>query len=71
MMGVERFTISFKSVFGGNAHRHVVLGIYYGGKYGALGMSRREDLMYKPLTFKVRFILTFPHKVFLVLYHTF
>ncbi|KAL4238179.1 Tubulinyl-Tyr carboxypeptidase 1 [Mactra antiquata] len=52
MLGVERFPISFKTQFNGNYHRHVVLGIYHGGKYGALGMSRREDLMYKPLVYK-------------------
>ncbi|GFR57982.1 vasohibin-1-like [Elysia marginata] len=52
MMGVERFTLSFKTVFNGHTHRHVVLGISYGGHYGALGMSRRTDLMYKPLEFK-------------------
>ncbi|GFO48193.1 vasohibin-2 [Plakobranchus ocellatus] len=52
MMGVERFTLSFKTVFNGHTHRHVVLGISYGGHYGALGMSRRKDLMYKPLEFK-------------------
>ncbi|KAK3749758.1 hypothetical protein RRG08_046263 [Elysia crispata] len=52
MMGVERFTLSFKTVFNGHTHRHVVLGISYGGQYGALGMSRRTDLMYKPLEFK-------------------
>lgn len=52
MMGVERFPISFKTAFNGNVHRHVVLGIYHAGKYGALGMSRREDLMDKPLVFK-------------------
>ncbi|KAL5008144.1 hypothetical protein ScPMuIL_013725 [Solemya velum] len=51
-LGVERFVISFKSVFNGNVHRHVVLGVYYGGKYGALGLSRRDDLMYKPLYYK-------------------
>ena len=53
MMGVERFAISFKTAFNGNTHRHVVLGIYHSGRYGALGMSRREDLMYKPLVYKV------------------
>jgi hypothetical protein len=53
MLGVERFPIGFKSVFNGHAHRHVVLGIYHGGRYGALGMSRRDELMYKPMTFKV------------------
>ena len=52
-MGVERFTLSFKTVFNGHTHRHVVLGISHGGHYGALGMSRRTDLMYKPLEFKV------------------
>nr|XP_006823050.1 PREDICTED: vasohibin-1-like [Saccoglossus kowalevskii] len=50
--GLERFTISFKTQFSGNYHRHVVLGVYYGGRYGALGMSRRDDLMYKSLVFK-------------------
>lgn len=58
-LGVERFPLSFKSVFGGNVHRHVVLGIYYAGSYGTIGMSRREDLMYKPLTFKVRYLFIF------------
>ena len=53
MMGVERFAISFKTAFNGNTHRHVVLGIYHSGRYGALGMSRREDLMYKPLVYRV------------------
>lgn len=52
MIGVERFPISFKTAFNGNCHRHVVLGIYNSGRYGALGMSRREDLMYKPLVYK-------------------
>lgn len=52
IVGVERFPISFKSVFMGNVYRHVVLGVYQGGRYGAVGMSRREDLMYKPLEFK-------------------
>lgn len=51
-LGVERFPISFKSFYNGNVYRHVVLGIYNGGRYGAIGMSRREDLMYKPLEYK-------------------
>ena len=33
---------------------HVVLGISHGGCYGALGLSRRQDLMFKPLVHKVR-----------------
>ena len=53
MTSVDRFPISFKTVFNGTTFRHVVLGIYNYGRYGALGMSRRSDLMYKPLEFKV------------------
>ena len=50
---LDRFPISFKTTFNGNTYRHVVLGVYSLGKYGALGMSRRDDLMYKPLVYKV------------------
>jgi hypothetical protein len=53
MPGLERFMISFKSCFSGHYHRHVVLGLYYSGKFGAIGMSRRDDLMYKPLSYNV------------------
>ena len=53
MLGVERFSLGFKTIFKGHTHRHVVLGISHGGYYGAIGMSRREDLMYKPMQFKV------------------
>ena len=35
------------------SHRHVVLGVHHNGKFGALGLSRRDDLMFKPLKFKV------------------
>ncbi|BFZ06889.1 hypothetical protein BsWGS_09928 [Bradybaena similaris] len=52
MLGVERFALSFKTDFKGFQHRHVVLGISYRGSYGTIGMSRREDLMYKPVEFK-------------------
>ncbi|XP_062981644.1 tubulinyl-Tyr carboxypeptidase 2 [Elgaria multicarinata webbii] len=49
---VERFPISFKSHFSGNNFHHVVLGIYFNGRYGSLGMSRRSELMDKPLVFR-------------------
>ncbi|KAM9069272.1 tubulinyl-Tyr carboxypeptidase 1 isoform 2-T4 [Sarcophilus harrisii] len=52
MPTLERFPISFKTHFSGNYFRHIVLGVNFGGRYGALGMSRREDLMYKPPTFR-------------------
>lgn len=52
--GLQRFTIGFKTqIHVGAAYlSHVVLGVHYGGKFGALGLSRRDDLMYKPLKFK-------------------
>ncbi|KAI4583475.1 hypothetical protein MJG53_008688 [Ovis ammon polii x Ovis aries] len=52
MSTLERFPISFKTYFSGNYFRHIVLGVNFGGRYGALGMSRREDLMYKPPAFR-------------------
>ncbi|KAJ8290446.1 hypothetical protein GJAV_G00012990 [Gymnothorax javanicus] len=51
-LGVERFPLSFKTQFSGNHFRHIVLGVHSGGRFGALGMSRREDLMFKPLEFR-------------------
>ncbi|XP_028677388.2 tubulinyl-Tyr carboxypeptidase 1 [Erpetoichthys calabaricus] len=50
--GLERFPLSFKTQFSGNYFRHIVLGVHSGGRFGALGISRREDLMYKPVTFR-------------------
>lgn len=50
--GLQRFPLSFKTAFSSHVHRHVVLGVYSAGKYGAVGMSRREDLMYKPLEYE-------------------
>lgn len=52
LSSVERFPIGFKSVFNGHRYYHVVLGIYYNGTFGALGLSRREDLMNKALKWK-------------------
>ncbi|XP_071962530.1 tubulinyl-Tyr carboxypeptidase 2-like [Antedon mediterranea] len=51
LSGLERFPLSFKTEFSGTTHRHVVLGVRYNGRYGSLGMSRRSDLMDKPLVF--------------------
>jgi hypothetical protein len=52
MVDVERFNISFKTRFNSLTYRHVVLGIKYNQTYGALGLSRRTDLAYKPLNGK-------------------
>ncbi|XP_057679630.1 tubulinyl-Tyr carboxypeptidase 2 [Corythoichthys intestinalis] len=49
LTSLERFPISFKTQFSGHCFHHVVLGVYWNGRYGSLGMSRRADLMDKPL----------------------
>jgi len=53
LQSVDRFPISFRSTFRGNVYRHIVLGLHTSGRYGAIGLSRREDLMYKPLQYTV------------------
>jgi hypothetical protein len=52
IVGLERFNISFKTRFNSIVYRHVVLGVKYGQNYGALGLSRRTDLAYKPFNGK-------------------
>ena len=51
LRNVSRFTIRFKTKFGQNTHKHIVLGIYHNSRYGALGLSRRKTLMDKPVAF--------------------
>ncbi len=53
---LQRFAIGFKSKFGGLHYHHIVLGVYWGSVYGALGMSRRSTLMYKPFSYSVRLL---------------
>ncbi len=52
IVGLDRFNISFKTRFNSIIYRHVILGVKYGQSYGALGLSRRGDLSYKPLNEK-------------------
>lgn len=52
ILGLERFNISFKTRFNSIVYRHIVLGVKYGQHYGAFGLSRRQDLAYKPLNGK-------------------
>ena len=56
--GLGRFPINFKSeveevslLKGRKYFYHVVLGLAYKGKFGAVGLSRRSSLMDKPLEF--------------------
>ena len=53
LINTQRFCISFKTSFKGHIYRHVVLGVHHKSTYGALGMSRRTDLMYKSMEYKV------------------
>ena len=62
-MGVDRVPVSFTSECQGNIYRHIVLLIHHEGLFGALGLSRRKDLMDKPLTFDVcGFTLMLTHR---------
>jgi hypothetical protein len=46
-----RIPLCFESKCDGFTHLHIVLAVYYCGKWGSLGISRRECLMFKPLAF--------------------
>ena len=50
---VDRFPVSFKSSVGGQTYRHIILAtrVKATGLFGALGLSRRSSLMWKPPTF--------------------
>lgn len=48
---VQRFPLAFKTTFENNTFKHIVLGVFYNGKFGALGLSRRDTLMYKSLKY--------------------
>jgi Vasohibin len=39
---LERYPVSFRSVLEGHEHRHIVLAVAAGGRWGALGISRRS-----------------------------
>uniref|UniRef100_K3X8V2 Vasohibin n=1 Tax=Globisporangium ultimum (strain ATCC 200006 / CBS 805.95 / DAOM BR144) TaxID=431595 RepID=K3X8V2_GLOUD len=68
---LERFPISFKSIAGTNVHRHIILAVrYQHNKWGALGLSRSDKLMYKELKYASlsELIQDFCHE-FELLYH--
>lgn len=48
---IERVPLSFKSKFGDHVHRHIVLALKLDGKWGAIGISRRSNLMNKSFRF--------------------
>ena len=52
MLEMERVPLSFKTkFFHGTVHRHIVLAVRYEGKWGAIGISRRPNLMHKDVRF--------------------
>ncbi|ORX78435.1 hypothetical protein BCR32DRAFT_282273 [Anaeromyces robustus] len=48
----ERFSLSFKSEAHVKIYRHIVLAIKIRGKYGAIGLSRKDDLHWKEPVYK-------------------
>ena len=47
MPDIERLPIIFNSEISGHRYGHIVLAVRYSGKLGAIGLSRRADLMFK------------------------
>lgn len=52
VQSLERFTLTFKSQQNGLTYYHTVLGLFYRGRYGAIGLSRKDDLMSRPIEFE-------------------
>eukprot|EP00959_Pyramimonas_sp_CCMP1952_P267862 5600442-Pyramimonas_sp.AAC.1 len=54
MEELDRTPVGFKTEVGGHVYRHIVLVIRHrpSNKYGALGLSRRVELMYKELGYE-------------------
>lgn len=46
---VDRFPVCFRSSLDGRVYRHIILAVRSGKVWGALGLSRRDTLMYKEL----------------------
>jgi hypothetical protein len=59
---IERVPLSFKSKFGDHVHRHIVLALKHDGKWGAMGISRRSNLMNKSFKFDTIAELVFEYE---------
>ena len=62
--GLHRMPLGFKSTVNGETYRHVVLIVHHSPtqKWGALGISRRQELMYKELSFDSLALLVADYK---------
>eukprot|EP00696_Hemimastix_kukwesjijk_P016240 gnl/Hemi2/4618_TR1599_c0_g1_i1.p1 gnl/Hemi2/4618_TR1599_c0_g1~~gnl/Hemi2/4618_TR1599_c0_g1_i1.p1 ORF type:complete len:243 (+),score=44.92 gnl/Hemi2/4618_TR1599_c0_g1_i1:646-1374(+) len=47
-----RVSVIFNSKMNNRMFGHIVLAVRYEGRWGSLGLSRRKELMYKPLMYK-------------------
>lgn len=47
MSDMDRLPLIFNSEISGHRYGHIVLAVRYSGKIGAIGLSRRADLMFK------------------------
>lgn len=52
LQSLERIPMSFKSRVDGHTFKHIVLAVRHQGMWGALGLSRRPALYWKPLVHK-------------------
>ncbi|KAL9656661.1 hypothetical protein ABK040_002932 [Willaertia magna] len=51
MEEVDRFSVFFKTCMKQRIYRHIVCCVKYKNRFGVLGISRKSDLMYKPLEY--------------------
>ncbi len=59
---MERLPLIFNSEIGGHRYGHIVLAVRYAGRVGAIGLSRRPDLMFKPCEFETLAALVADYK---------
>lgn len=52
ILDVERIPLGFKSERNGQVHQHIVLLVKHNGRFGAIGMSRQQNLMNKEFEFE-------------------
>jgi hypothetical protein len=57
LTSVHRIPLSFKSKFQDGVHRHIVTAVCVDGLWGALGISRRDCLMFKTVRYATLFEL--------------
>lgn len=59
---IDRIPLSFKSKCNENSYRHIVLALRSENKWGAIGISRRTNLMYKEIEYNSLYDLIIEYK---------